>query len=71
MMCGGLTCFLGCPAELHQRLLSEDHVSDRPAGSASECRGENPLQAMGANVPAGQDLTSTTLSFFSPDNTLI
>lgn len=65
MTCGGLTCVPVCPAELHQRLLSEDHVSGRPAGSASECRGENPLQTLGANIPAGQDLTSTTLSFFS------
>lgn len=54
------------PAELHQRLLSEDHVSDRPLGSAAERRGENSLQAVGANVPAGQALPFMTLSFVPP-----
>lgn len=59
-MCGALTCFPVCHAELHQRLLSEVHMSDRPAGSASECRGDNPFQTLGANIPAGQDLPPTS-----------
>lgn len=41
-------------------------MSDRPLGSAAERRGENPLPAVGANVPAGQALPFITLSFFSP-----
>lgn len=35
-------------------------MCDRPLGSAAERRGENPLQALGADVPAGQALPFIT-----------
>lgn len=48
-----IPCFC---AELHQYLLSEDHVCGWSLGPWAERGGQDPLQTVGADFPAGRYL---------------
>ena len=47
--------------ELHQHLLSEDHVCGRPFGSQAERSGQDTLETLGSYFPAGQCLDLSSL----------